>query len=293
MRLRCFKVLVALLVVSSVVGFPPAERACKAEEWRRVGEFQAKPERNKDPKDALVWASSLEEGFRQSKVTGRPILVHGWAVWCTQSIEMAGKTFRDPAMRPVLARFELVALDMDDEQNEAVWDRYGIRGLPWLAVLDSEGSLVSAIDLDRLPAAPDFARELGSDLLGKLSKPESTKGTIIPDWDSLKLGGDFSFLHRTYLRTQLGKIGPCYRKANQRKHIPRDSATLAFTIEQQGKPTKPRFLSATRPEDMKLAACVRKNVLTWNFPSSEKGVVTVSITIGWELMAAAEKTPVE
>jgi thiol:disulfide interchange protein len=92
----------------------------------------APPEKRPDS----AWLTSLEQGFKQSAATGKPLLVDAWATWCTSCVEMKKKTFPDPAVEKELNRYVTVALDMDAAENEAVWDRYGIGGLPWIAVFE-------------------------------------------------------------------------------------------------------------------------------------------------------------
>lgn len=78
------------------------------------------------------WLTDLKEGFRLSKEQGRPLLVDGWAVWCTSCLELKHKTFEDPKVTAILEDWIKVEVDMDAEANQWVWDAYGIRGLPWV-----------------------------------------------------------------------------------------------------------------------------------------------------------------
>jgi thiol:disulfide interchange protein len=86
------------------------------------------------PSPSPGWLDNLEQGFEVSRATGKPLLVDGWAKWCTSCLRLKSTTFPDPAVSALLADFVTVALDMDAPKNEPVWDRYDIKGLPWVAL---------------------------------------------------------------------------------------------------------------------------------------------------------------
>ena len=81
---------------------------------------------------AAGWLTDLKEGFAVSKAENKPLLVDGWAVWCTSCLELKHKTFEDPLVTEAMAGWVKVAMDMDAEENQWVWDAYGIKGLPWV-----------------------------------------------------------------------------------------------------------------------------------------------------------------
>jgi thiol:disulfide interchange protein len=78
------------------------------------------------------WLTDLKAGFALAKEQNRPLLVDGWAVWCTSCLELKERTFKDPAVTQVLEGWVKVEIDMDAPENQWVWDTYAIRGLPWV-----------------------------------------------------------------------------------------------------------------------------------------------------------------
>ena len=86
--------------------------------------------------ESAGWLTDLNEGFKLAKEQNKPLLVDGWAVWCTSCIKLKKETFTDPKVKKELESFVTVALDMDLPENEWVWDTYSIKGLPWVAVFE-------------------------------------------------------------------------------------------------------------------------------------------------------------
>jgi len=85
---------------------------------------------------AAGWLTDLKEGFAKSKEENKPLLVDGWAVWCTSCIELKKITFEDDKVKGILKDYVTVALDMDAPDNQWIWDEYGIRGLPWVVLFE-------------------------------------------------------------------------------------------------------------------------------------------------------------
>ncbi len=95
-----------------------------------------------DEEVGVEWITSLEEGFKVSKETGKPMLVDAWATYCASCLDLKKKTLVDPAVAAKLQEFVPVALDMAAEENDEVWNTYDIKGLPWVAVFAPDGELV-------------------------------------------------------------------------------------------------------------------------------------------------------
>ena len=128
--------------------------------------------------DSVVWGSDLTRGVLDARKEGKPILVFGSAVWCAESLQLLKGPFRTPILRLVFHRFQLVSLDMDAKENEAVWEQFSIRGLPWLAILDSDGVLVAEVSIASMPKGPGFDEALANTLLGHLLALSGGKGDL-------------------------------------------------------------------------------------------------------------------
>jgi hypothetical protein len=128
--------------------------------------------------DLVVWGSDISRGVLDARKNGKPVLVFGSAVWCAESLQLMKGPFRTPIMRLVFHRFQLVSLDMDAKENEAVWEQFSIRGLPWLAILDSDGVLVAEVSIASMPKGPGFDEALANTLLGHLLALSGGKGDL-------------------------------------------------------------------------------------------------------------------
>ena len=82
------------------------------------------------------WLTDLKEGFEKAKEENRPLLVDGWAIYCTSCLELKNVTFEDDRVKEILKDHVTVALDMAAPQNQWVWDAYDIRGLPWVVLFE-------------------------------------------------------------------------------------------------------------------------------------------------------------
>lgn len=148
--------------------------------------------------DGVVWLTDLKEGFAASKAENKPLLVDGWAVWCTSCIQLKKETFPHPKVAPLLKDFVVVALDMDDEKNQWVWDKYGIKGLPWVAVFEPGEEVKPRWMLPDFEPPEKFAQRLTS---------ASVEQDDIGSW--LKSKGLFVTLMLVFLAGILASLTPC------------------------------------------------------------------------------------
>ncbi len=91
--------------------------------------------------ESSYWLSSDEEGFREAKLTGRPVLIDFFAQWCAACHELDDKTWSQEQVRSELDRFVRVKLDLtkNDEKVKAIQKKYKILGMPTVILFDSSG----------------------------------------------------------------------------------------------------------------------------------------------------------
>lgn len=87
------------------------------------------------------WVMSDEEGLILAMESGRPVLIDFYADWCGACRELDEKTWIDPAVMEELERFIVVKLDFTDRTPAQLQKQtdYGVRGLPTVILLDSDG----------------------------------------------------------------------------------------------------------------------------------------------------------
>ncbi len=178
--------------------------------------FPIQREEEKAAEVGVEWVTSLDEGLRLAKETGKPVLVDAWATWCAACLDLKKKTLVDPAVASKLQEFIPVALDMDAEENEAVWDTYEIKGLPWVAVFTPAGDLLKESVLVDFEAADKFlprlekyrAAALGEEPVAPPAAVEETKdGGTVAGW--LQEKGFFLTLLLVFLGGLAASLTPC------------------------------------------------------------------------------------
>ncbi len=93
---------------------------------------------------AIRWQPFSGEGVAVARDAGRPVIVDFVAEWCIPCYEMDQTTFADPKVRVEAERFEMFRADITQEtdDNTKLTDRYAVRGVPTLIVLDDAGTEV-------------------------------------------------------------------------------------------------------------------------------------------------------
>jgi thiol:disulfide interchange protein DsbD len=78
----------------------------------------------------------------EAREQGRPVLIDFTAEWCIACKELEHYTFSDAAVSQEAARFLALRADMTSFASppiEAIKERFGILGLPWIVFIDPEG----------------------------------------------------------------------------------------------------------------------------------------------------------
>ena len=94
--------------------------------------------RGSTAKDELPWLTSLPEALAAAKTSQKPVVADVWATWCGPCLLLAKKSF--PNSRVQVLRDRCIWVKVDIDKNEAVAERYGIRSIPTILVLDGDGN---------------------------------------------------------------------------------------------------------------------------------------------------------
>jgi thioredoxin:protein disulfide reductase len=96
-------------------------------------------EAGKNHASDLPWTASLDGALQRSHAERKPVFIDFWATWCKNCKAMDATTFRDPAVKKLLAQFILIKYQADkpdDPLTERLIDHFRILGLPTYVILE-------------------------------------------------------------------------------------------------------------------------------------------------------------
>jgi thioredoxin:protein disulfide reductase len=91
------------------------------------------------------WLASETEGRTLARTEGKPMMVDFRADWCVACKELEHDTFSDPRVIELAQNFVTVRVDATDRTAEIrdLEETYGIIGLPWVAFVSPEGTVLA------------------------------------------------------------------------------------------------------------------------------------------------------
>jgi len=104
----------------------------------------------------IQWVSSLAEGLKLAKESGKPIMLFFTADWCGPCVELKKYIFTDK--RVVAASTRLINVAIDADRDYETLTAYKVRGIPAVFFLDPLGDTVSKYNGDR--SAGSFVKEM-------------------------------------------------------------------------------------------------------------------------------------
>jgi thiol:disulfide interchange protein DsbD len=90
----------------------------------------------------VAWEHSEQTATTRAKAENKPLLIDFTADWCAACKELSKHTFSDPRVMAEASRFvacKVDATDDEDEQINAVKEKYKVVGLPTVVLYDSKG----------------------------------------------------------------------------------------------------------------------------------------------------------
>ncbi len=94
--------------------------------------------------ERLAWSTQLDDSLGKAADEYRPLVIFFHADWCPWCRRTHSEVFTDPAVRKQLEYFVRVQIDID--RNPDVARKYGVRGVPALRVLSSNGTIRGGAD---------------------------------------------------------------------------------------------------------------------------------------------------
>jgi thiol:disulfide interchange protein DsbD len=95
-------------------------------------------------KAQIVWVKDIAQGLERAKAEHKPAFVDFYADWCGACKELDAKTYPSPIVRAAAARFVPIKVDgtRSSDALDAIYDKYGVEGLPTVIFVDSQGAVM-------------------------------------------------------------------------------------------------------------------------------------------------------
>ena len=112
-----------------------------AVQWPMLKGFYYRAVEASPPQTSIQWRTDLPSALLEAKSTGKAVLVDFSADWCPPCIVMKHDVWPDAGVEAAVAQFYIPVL-IDVDNDSMVGERYGVRGIPTVLVLDAAGDVV-------------------------------------------------------------------------------------------------------------------------------------------------------
>ncbi len=116
---------------------------------------------------AVAWLRSYEDGMKQAKADGKPLMVDVFATWCGPCKKLDADVFSRPDVGELSKQF--VAVKVDGDQRPDLVTALKVSGYPTTLFLTADGK-----ELGRVRGAVNYQEMLGTmrEALGKAASGE-------------------------------------------------------------------------------------------------------------------------
>lgn len=114
------------------------------------------------PASAVAWRTGFEAALAESAQSGKPVLVDFTASWCPPCKVMTHEVWPDARVASAVNdQYVPLLVDVDDPRNAAVSQKYGIRSIPTILILDAGGEVLNVGSFLSADDMLDFLKPAG------------------------------------------------------------------------------------------------------------------------------------
>lgn len=111
------------------------------------------------PASAVAWRTGFDAALAESAKNGKPVLVDFTASWCPPCQTMKHDVWPDAKVASAVNEgYVPVLVDVDNPKNADVAQKYGVRGIPTILVLDARGQVLRTGSYMSRSAMLDFLK---------------------------------------------------------------------------------------------------------------------------------------
>lgn len=99
--------------------------------------------------DAVPWRHDESAALAEARERGAPIMIDFYADWCAECVQLDQRTFSSKDVRAEAERFVPLKIDATDGSLDvfAIQQKYGVKGMPTVLFLDSQGHRTAQNDV--------------------------------------------------------------------------------------------------------------------------------------------------
>lgn len=135
-------------------------------QWPMLKGFYYRAAATPPPQSSIQWRTDLDAALAEARRTRKRVLVDVSADWCPPCVAMKHDVWPDPEVERTVAR-SYVPLLIDADRDVAVMDRYGIRGIPAILIVDGSGRVIRRATFLSASGMVQFLRDTSAEALSQ------------------------------------------------------------------------------------------------------------------------------